>query len=118
MSIKSSISDYLKIDELKENFIKLIEAKFELKKLEVQEKAEDLISELIVKLVLAFFLFIIFILLNVLLALTINYYSNSIWIGFAALIGIYMIVWFVFNAQKQRIADTVGQKVKEAMDKF
>jgi hypothetical protein len=37
MSIKSSISDYFKIDELKENLIKLIEAKFELKKLEVQE---------------------------------------------------------------------------------
>ena len=118
MSIKSSISDYLKIDELKENFVKLIEAKFELKKLEVQEKAEVLISELIVKLVLAFFLFIIFILLNVLIALIINYYADSIWIGFAALIGIYMIVWLVFNSQKQRIADSVGEKVKEAMNKF
>ena len=56
MSIKSSISDYFKIDELKENLIKLIEAKFELKKLEVQEKIEGLISDIVVKIVMAAFL--------------------------------------------------------------
>jgi uncharacterized membrane protein YqjE len=118
MSLKSSIAEYLKIDEIKENFIKLIEAKFELKKLEFQEKAENWISELMVKLILALFLFIIFILLNVFLALVINFYTNSIWIGFTTLMGFYLIMWGVLKSQKQKIKDAVGQRVKESMNKF
>jgi hypothetical protein len=118
MGLKSSIAEYLKIDELKENFIKLIEAKFELKKLEFQENAEVWISELMVKLILALFLFIIFILSNVFLAHVINFYTESIWIGFITLIGVYLIMWIILKSQKQNIKDAVGQKVKESMNKF
>jgi hypothetical protein len=41
MELKEKILGYLKLDELKDNFLKLIEAKFELKKLEIQEKLES-----------------------------------------------------------------------------
>ena len=118
MSLKSSIAEYLKIDELKENVIKLFEAKLELKKLEFQEKVEDWMSELMVKLILALFFFIIFILLNVFLALVINFYTKTIWIGFTTIIGFYLIIWIVFKSQKQKITAAVGQKVKETMNQF
>ena len=116
MSIKSSISDYFKIDELKENLVKLIEAKFELKKLEVQEKIEGLISGLVVKIVMAVFLVMVFILLNILMAIGINYLTNTIWAGYAILIAIYLIVWFVFNTQKAKVEAIIKTKVAEALD--
>lgn len=116
MSIKSSISDYFKIDELKENLIKLIEAKFELKKLEVQEKIEGLISGLVVKIVMAVFLVMVFLLLNILLAVGINYLTNTIWAGYVILIAIYLILWFVFNTQKAKVEVIIKQKVGEALD--
>jgi len=116
MSIKSSISDYFKIDELKENLVKLIEAKFELKKLEVQEKIEGLISGLVIKMAMAVFLVMVFILLNILLAIGINYLMNTIWAGYAILIAIYLILWFVFNTQKAKVEAIIKTKVAEALD--
>jgi uncharacterized membrane protein YqjE len=116
MSIKSSISDYFKIDELKDNLIKLIEAKFELKKLEVQEKIEGLISGLVVKIVMAVFLVMVFLFSNILLAVGINYLTNAIWVGYAILIVVYLILWFVFNTQKAKIEAIVKIKVAEALD--
>ncbi len=116
MSIKSSISDYFKIDELKENLIKLIEAKFELKKLEVQEKIEGLISGIVVKVVMAVFLVMVFLLLNMLLAVGINYLTNTIWAGYAILMAIYLILWVIFNSQKAKVEAIIKTKVGEALD--
>ena len=116
MSIKSSISDYFKIDELKENLIKLIEAKFELKKLEVQEKIEGLISGIVVKVVMAVFLFMGFLFLNILLAIGINYLTNTSYAGYAILVAVYLILWYIFNTQKAKVEAIIKNKVAEALD--
>lgn len=117
MSLKSSIGDFFKFDELKDNFIKLIEAKFELKKLEIQEKVEDVASRLIVKLLLGLFLAMVFIFLNVLLAIGINYLTHTIWAGYAILALIYMILWFIFNTKKSDIEKTIKEKIREGIEK-
>jgi phage shock protein PspC (stress-responsive transcriptional regulator) len=116
MSIKSSISDYFKIDELKENLIKLIEAKFELKKLVIQEKIEGLISGIAVKIIMGVFLVMVFMFLNILLAVGINYLTHTIWAGYVILIIIYLILWFVFNTQKAKVEVIVKTKVGKALD--
>ncbi len=116
MSIKSSISDYFKIDELKENMIKLIEAKFELKKLEVQEKIEGLISGIVVKVVMAVFLFMGFLFLNILLAIGINYLTNTSYAGYAILAAVYLILWYIFNTQKAKVEAIIKNKVAESLD--
>ncbi|WP_255047346.1 phage holin family protein [Lacihabitans sp. CS3-21] len=116
MSIKSSISDYFKIDELKENLIKLIEAKFELKKLEVQEKIEGLISGIVVKVVMAVFLFMGFLFLNILLAIGINYLTNTSYAGYAIFAAVYLILWYIFNTQKAKVEAIIKNKVAEALD--
>lgn len=46
MSIKSKISDLFNLSELKDQVFTIIEAKFELKKMELQEKAESGMAEL------------------------------------------------------------------------
>jgi hypothetical protein len=116
MSIKSSISDYFKIDELKENLIKLIEAKFELKKLEVQEKIEGLISGIVVKIVMAAFLVLVFVLLNILLAETINHLTHTFWAGYVILISVYLIFWLIFKTQKAKVEVIIKAKVGETLD--
>ncbi len=116
MSIKSSISDYFKIDELKDNLIKLIEAKFELKKLEVQEKIEGLISGIAVKIVMGVFLLMVFMLLNILLAGTINHLTHTFWAGYVILIAVYLILWWVFKTQKPKVEAIIKTKVGEVLD--
>jgi hypothetical protein len=54
MSLKDSVMGFLKIDELKENLVKLLEAKFELKKIEIIDNAKPKIADLVFKLILAF----------------------------------------------------------------
>lgn len=116
MSIKSSISDYFKIDELKENLIKLIEAKFELKKLEVQEKIEGLISGIVIKMVMGVFLVMVFVLLNILLAVTINHFTHTFWAGYVILIAVYLILWAVFKTQKAKVEAIIKAKIGETLD--
>ncbi len=116
MSIKSSISDYFKIDELKDNLVKLIEAKFELKKLEVQEKIEGLISGIAVKIVMGVFLVMVFMLLNLLLAATINHFTHTFWAGYVILIAVYLILWWVFKTQKAKVETIIKTKVGETLD--
>lgn len=113
---KSSISDYFKIDELKDNLVKLIEAKFELKKLEVQEKIEGLISGIAVKIVMGVFLVMVFMLLNLLLAATINHFTHTFWAGYVILIAVYLILWWVFKTQKAKVETIIKTKVGETLD--
>jgi uncharacterized membrane protein YqjE len=118
MSIKSSISDYFKIDELKDNLVKLIEAKFELKKLEVQEKIEGLISGIAVKIVMGVFMVMVLMLLNILLAATINHFTHTFWAGYVILIAVYLILWWVFKTQKAKVEAIIKTKIGEALDEL
>ena len=80
--MKTSISDFLKIDELKDNLLKLAESKFELKKLELLAKVEKLLAKIVMNVLVAIFVFIIFLLLNILAAAIIALQSG--WKGLTA----------------------------------
>ena len=97
MSLKTSISDFLKIDELKDNLLKLAESKFELKKLDLLAKVEKLLAKIVMNVLVAIFIFIIFLLLNILVAAVINYYTKSYWIGYACITGLYSVLFAVFH---------------------
>jgi uncharacterized membrane protein YqjE len=117
MSLKSSISDYFKLDELKENLLKLIEAKFELKKLEIQEKVEGLVSVILVKLFMAVFLVMVFFFLNILLAVGLNYLTKTIWAGYLIAAAVYFVLWLIFKTQTAKVENTIKKKLGEVLDK-
>lgn len=96
MSLKTSVSDFFKIDELKDNLLRLAESKFELKKLEILGKIEKMLAKIVMNVLLAIFVFIIFLLLNILVAAIINYYTRSYWIGYACITGLYAVLFAVF----------------------
>ncbi|HLO44976.1 MAG TPA: phage holin family protein [Leadbetterella sp.] len=116
MSLKSSISDYFKLDELKENLLNLVEAKFELKKLEIQEKLEALIAKVLVKLFMAVFLIIVFFFLNILMAVGLNYLTNTVWVGYVILGGIYFVLWLIFSTQTAKVEAVIKRKIGETLD--
>lgn len=113
MSLKSSIGDFFRFDELKDNFIKLIEAKFELKKLEIQEKLENLITDLIVKIAVGISLFMAFIMGNILLAVGLNILLDSNWYGFGIVFVMYLIISFIVFINRNALLDQVRKKVNE-----
>ncbi len=104
MSLKTSISDFLKIDELKDNLLKLAESKFELKKLELLAKVEKLLAKVVMNVLIAIFVFIIFLLVNILIAALINHYTQSYWIGYACITALYSILFGVFHFCKGSVS--------------
>ncbi len=120
MGFKDSITDFLKINELRENIIKLIEAKFELTKIEIQEKVEGLVSQLIHSILTLFFAFMLVIFLCILIAVGINKWLESNYWGFVIVTALFLILflmWFLNNKffQKQ-IQQTIEKIIDEKMN--
>lgn len=114
------MADYLKIQELKENVIKLIEAKFELTKLTIQEKIEGLVTHLIHSILTMFFGFMFVIFLSILIAIGLNIWLKSqIW-GFVivtSVFGTLLGIWvFAKNGVKNIIRQTVEKIVDEKLN--
>jgi uncharacterized membrane protein YqjE len=113
MSLKSSISYFLKFDELKETLLKLVESKVELKKLELLAKVEKLLAKIILHILIAIFLFIIFLLLNILAAAVINYYMKSYWMGYAIITGLYVVLFGIFQFFKPKVSEFIAAKIAD-----
>ncbi len=110
------MSDFLKIGELKENLVKLIEAKFELTKLNVQDKIEGIA----VKAAYAFITFIlgivVIIFLSILLALGLNHLIGSYWLGFLVMFGFYVIILAIFIFAKDAVQSAIKKGVEGIVD--
>lgn len=117
MSLKSKISEVFKIDELKDNFLELIEAKFELKKLELLEKIESAFTDLGYTLVLAFMGMMAAILFVILLAVGINIVFDSQWYGFAIMFALFLIPLLILILKKEPIKKQILVKIQEEVDK-
>ncbi len=115
MSLKSSISDFFRIEELRDNVLKLAESKFELKKLELLGKVEKLLGKILMNVLIAIFIFMIFLLLNILVAAVINHYSKSFWIGYACVTGFYLILFLVFHFNKPRVSKIIEAGIADMM---
>jgi ABC-type sugar transport system permease subunit len=117
MSLKSKISEVFKIDELKDNFLELIEAKFELKKLELLEKIESAFTDLAYTLALAFMGLMVAILFVILLAVGINILLDSQWYGFAIVFALFLIPLLILIGKKEPIKKQILAKIQEEVDK-
>jgi uncharacterized membrane protein YqjE len=116
MSLKNEIMDYLKINDLRENIVKLIEAKFELTKIEIQEKAEGLISQLIHSMLTLFLAFMLFLFISILLAVGINQWLGSSYWGFVIITGLYLILLLIWIFSKSFIQKTIQKTVEKVID--
>ncbi|CAH0996857.1 hypothetical protein EMA8858_02992 [Emticicia aquatica] len=110
------MSDFLKIGELKENLVKLIEAKFELTKLNVQDKIEGIAVKAAYALITFILGIVVVIFLSILLALGLNHLLESTWLGFLLIFAIYAIILAIFIFAKEAVFKAIKKKVEEVVD--
>lgn len=115
MNIKSSISEFFKVEELRDNILKIAESKFELKKLDLLAKVEKLVAKLVMNILVAIFAFMIFLFLNILIAALINHFTQSFWIGYASVTGLYILLFLIFHYNKPKVSKIIEAKIAEAI---
>jgi Putative Actinobacterial Holin-X, holin superfamily III len=113
MSLKDSVMGFLKIDELKDNLIKLLEAKFELKKIEIIDKAKPKIADIIFKLILTVLGLFIYIFVMMALGLLIGNLLNANWLGVLIIAVVHAIILLIFVLQKESVMKVIGEKLEE-----
>lgn len=117
MNIKNTLSEYFKISELKENITSIIEARVELKKLEIQEKIEPKIAKLVMKLILGSVAFLIFIILNMLIIKYINISNESTYLGETIFLIMYLIVAATLYFNKDILEKKLSSEIANVIDK-
>ena len=110
------MSDFLKIGELKENLVKLIEAKFELTKLNVQDKIEGIAVKAAYALITFILSMVVIIFLSILIAIGLNHLLQSSWLGFLIMFSIYTIILAIFIFAKDSVQNTIKKRVEEIVD--
>lgn len=110
------MSDFLKIGELKENLVKLIEAKFELTKLNVQDKIEGIAVKAVYALITFILGMVVIIFLSILISLGLNYLLKSSWLGFLIMFFIYLIIFSLFLFKKESVIEAIKKKTQAVID--
>jgi uncharacterized membrane protein YqjE len=122
MGLKDSFLKFLRINEIKYALIGLVEAKLELKKLEVQEKFGEQLTNIIYALITLIIGLIILIFFSILIAAGLNLWLESAWYGFA-ITGAFYIVLLIFwigkeFAAKKKINEQIEQQLEEQFSKI
>jgi uncharacterized membrane protein YqjE len=115
MGLKQNLGDLLRIGEIKDSVMEIIEAKIQLKKIELQEKAEEGVSGLIYGILLAAAAFLCLIFVLVLLAYFINQWLGEPW-GYVIDLGIAILALVVLKTQKVTIKAKIQEEIMKEMD--
>lgn len=110
------MADLLKINEFRDNVVKLIEAKFELTKLGFQEKIEGIAVKAIYALLLFILSITVIIFLSILIAVGLNIWLKSAWLGYLIIFLIYAGMLAMFVLAKDKAQNTIKEKVQEIID--
>ena len=110
------MSDFLKIGELKENLVKLIEAKFELTKLNVQDKIEGIAVKAAYALITFILGIVVVIFISILIAFGLNHLLGSSWLGFLIMFGFYVLILAIFIFAKDSVQNTIKKRVEKIVD--
>lgn len=121
MSLKDNFSRFLRIDEIKYALIGLVEAKLELKKLEIQEKLGEQLTDIVYGLITVVIGLVILIFFSILIATGLNIWLESAWYGYA-IVGAFYIILLIFWIQKElaakkKISIIVEQRLDEQFSK-
>lgn len=110
------MADLLNLHEFRDNVVKLIEAKFELTKLGFQEKIEGIAVQAIYALLLFILSITVIIFLSILIAVGLNIWLKSAWLGYLIIFLIYAVILVIFIFAKDKVQNTIKEKVQEMID--
>ncbi len=110
------MADLLKINEFRDNIVKLIEAKFELTKLGFQEKIEGIAVQAIYALILFILSITVIIFLSILMAVGLNVWLKSAWLGYLIIFLIYAGILVTFVFAKDKVQNKIKEQIQEMID--
>ncbi len=110
------MADLLKINEFRDNIVKLIEAKFELTKLGFQEKIEGIAGQAIYALVLFILSITVIIFLSILMAVGLNIWLKSAWLGYLIILLIYVGILVIFIFAKDKVQTKIKEQIQKMID--
>src|SRR6218665_727962 len=111
------MADLLNLHEFRDNVVKLIEAKFELTKLGFQEKIEGIAVKAIYALLLFILSITVIIFLSILIAVGLNIWFKSAWLGYLIIFIIYTGILLTFIFAKEKVQTTIKEEIQEIVDK-
>lgn len=112
MGFKDSVAKFLHIEEIKYAIIGLVEAKLELKKLEVQEKLGTHLTNLIFGLITLILGLIVLMFLSILAAVGLNCWLESVWYGYAIVVAVYIILLIIWLTNEVKVKRDITEKVE------
>ncbi|WP_341226582.1 phage holin family protein [uncultured Arcticibacterium sp.] len=115
MSLKSSIGDLFKLGEIKDSVISLIEAKLELKKIEIQEKAERGVAELIFAILLMVLGSMVLVFVLIMAAFGLNVWLGEPF-GYLTILVLLLITLAVVFNKKKEIKEMITETIQKEMD--
>ena len=110
------MADLLKFSEFRDNIVKLIEAKFELTKLGFQEKIEGIAVKAIYALILFILSITVIIFLSILMAVGLNIWLKSAWLGYLIIFLIYVGILLIFILAKDKVQTKIKEQIQEIVD--
>lgn len=115
MGLKNTLSDLLKVGDIKDTIIKLVEAKFELKKLEIQEKIERAVADAVFR-----FMFLVLASVVLIFVLIIASWGLNVWLGtpwgYVTILVLLLIGLGLFYAQRDSVKREIREIIQKEMD--
>jgi len=110
------MADFLNLSDFRDNVIRLIEAKFELTKLGFQEKIEGIAVKAIYLLILFILSITVIIFLSILLAIGLNVWLESFWLGYLIIFLVYVGILAIFVLAKDKVQSKIQEQIQEIVD--
>lgn len=115
MGLKQNITELFQLGEIKDTLVGLIEAKVNLKKIEIQEKVEYGVGKLIYILLQAFLGLLCFTFVMILVAYFLNVWLGAPW-GYVIVLGITLLALGIFNLKSEEIKKAIRERVVKEVD--
>ena len=106
-----------KFNEFKDTVTNLIEAKIELKKLEIQGKIEQAAVELLYVFLMFIIALVVLVFLSIMIAIGLNHLFHSLWLGFLLIFLLYLALLAFMVFKKDTISAIFKRIIEQEVDK-
>ncbi len=117
MSLKNSFTDLLNVSDLKDLVIRLIEARVELKKLEVQEKLESLAANAVYWVVFLILAAVASVFLLILAAWGLNQWLGEPW-GYVIILAVSLLLMGSMYGAARFVKEKIRQIIQREVDRI
>jgi hypothetical protein len=117
MSLKNTLSDFFNVNQVKDAVFRLVEAKLELKKLEILEKVEEVLADMLLRVIFFILAFVAFIFLLILGAWGVNVWLGEPW-GYVSVLTLLVLKLFAFYFFKDSCRMIIRKIIQKEIDRI